>query len=93
MSAATSVGGIVGCAGVGHALAGVGGLLLPVAAAAGPAVLVVLDPGALAVGEAVLRLPARSGAECVEFCVECRLGFDEAATVVAHWLVASVWIL
>ena len=71
----------------------VGGVLLLVAFAAGPALVVVFDACALAVGEAVLGLPASSGAECIELGVELRLRLDEAAAVVAHGLVACVWVL
>ena len=74
-------------------VAGVSCVGLLVAFAAGPAFVVVFDAGALAVGEAVFGLPARGGAECVELGVELRLRLDEAPAIVAHGLVAGVWVL
>ena len=101
VSAAAGVGGVVGSVRVDRAsgrlvvvasVPGVGGLLL-VVIATGPAVVVVFDPGALAVGEAMLRLTARSGTESVELGGQLGLRLDEAATVITHWLVSRIWIL
>ena len=68
-------------------------VLLLVAFAAGPAFVVVFDARAFVVCEAVFAFAAGGGAECVQLGVEGALRFDEAAAVVAHGLVAGIWVL
>lgn len=69
------------------------GLLRSAVIASRPALIVVLDSGTFAVGEAVFGFSSSGGAERVEFGGELGLGFDETAAVVAHGLVASVRVL
>ena len=61
--------------------------------ATGPALFLVLNPGTLAVREAVLGFASGCSAKGVELSVELGLRLDEAATVVAHGLVAGIWVL
>jgi len=68
-------------------------LVRPVAGPGTPAVVVVLNSRTALVGPAVLRLATRCRAKCIQLSVELRLGLDEAATIVAHWLVARIRVL
>lgn len=64
------------------------------AATARPGVVVVFYPSAALVHvAAVLALASGGGTKSIELGVELRLRLDEAATVVAHGLVAGIWVL
>lgn len=41
----------------------------------------------------MLILTSSGGAEGIKFGVELRLRLDEAAAIIAHWLIARVWVL
>jgi hypothetical protein len=55
--------------------------------------VVIFDACSALGGPAVLRLSSCCGTEGIEFSVQSSLRLDEAATVIAHGLVTSVWVL
>lgn len=65
----------------------------PTGTTAGPAVVVVLNTSSALAGVSVLVLAASSSSQRIKLSVDSCLRLDEAATIVAHWLVASIWVL